>query len=403
MSLTAVHFEKISEGFENESFRDLLAEVLCDGVDKALFRYAKDPVWKEAVLQCHIRHRYGHKFESILSLYPGWLFPPGLPLQQASHHLTAKFKATFAKNFSQVADLTGGLGMDSIAFASETDSVVYIEQNQEIFTYNSHNFHRYLPNVEPILADSLQWIRNTDRIHPLSTLLYADPARRTSSDKQTNNLKSYLPDPFLLSEIANKTSLPLLLKVSPMADLNLLVSAFNGVSEVQLLAVQNELKEILLYHDRSLSKPQIKIWLCESEDAVLLFESDKLPIQSHVEIRNTPLQYLYLPHPALIKARADVFIACQENLKGFHTDARLYTSDYRISLKGWRCFEVIDFASALSHIDVPEAMIVTGKFPEKPDIIRKRHQIPESDSYLLAVTKTGKNENLWILAKKLFL
>lgn len=395
-------FSKISEGFEKGEFTDLLSEIQCDGLEKVIFRYSRDPLLKEAALQCHIRDRYRHKFQIILHRYPGWLFPPGLPLQQASHHLAANCKAKLAGNFSRVIDLTGGLGMDAIAFADQADSVVYLELNQEIYKYNAHNFLRYIPHIKPILADSIQWIRDRVHIGMQHTLLYADPARRTTSEKQTFHLKNYLPDPFILSKLADEKSLPLLIKMSPMTDLDLVASHLGGLSEVHLLAVQNELKEILILQDRHIQNPHLKIWLCGTQGNVLLFESDRFPVKGAVKIRNAPFRYLYLPHPALIKARADLHIAAQEALMGFHPEARVYTSDTRKILQGWRIFEVLDFASSLSHMNVKEAMIVTGKFPEKPDVIRKRHKIPESNSDLLVVTKTLKNDNLWILAKKLF-
>lgn len=380
-----------------------MSEILSEGLDKVLFRNANHPLRKEAALQCYIRHRYGRKFTSILSRFPGWLFPPGMPLQQASHHLTAECKAELAGNYSRIIDLTGGLGMDSIAFADKVDSVIYLEHNPEIYRYNAHNFVRYISNAKPIQADSVQWLRENVTTGMPHTLLYADPARRTTSGKQTIHLKNYLPDPHILSQLAREKSLSLIVKVSPMADIDYISHSLGGVSEVHLLAVQNELKEILLFQNQHVRYPQLKIWLCATHGNILLFEGKQLHSTKSIQIRSTPFRFLFLPHPALIKARADIQIANEVDLMGFHPEAKIYTSDVKINLKGWRVFEVIDFASSLSDlVNVSEAMIVTGKFPEKPEVIRKRHRIAESSSKLLVVTKTGKNDNLWILAKKLF-
>lgn len=398
---STVLFDRISEGFERGDFKDLSTELQSDGLEQVVFRYSKDPLLKEAALQCHIRSRYKQKFGVILERFPGWLFPPGVALQQASHHHTARFKATLAAEYSCIVDLTGGLGMDSIAFSDRHDSVIYLERNEVVFRYNYHNFRRYIPHVRPVHTDGVDWLKRFADLLG-GALLYADPARRDSAGSRALHPSDYVPDPKILADLARTKSLPLWLKVSPMADLAELSRYLGRASRVYLLAVRNELKEILLLYEQKCCTPTVETWLCGTKD-IKLVEFEGLVIQpQEVEICHTPLRYIYLPHPALIKTRADVLVASQSGLRGLHHEARFYTSDLYLEIPGWRLFERVDFASSFSKLKVSEAMITTGKFPDKPEVIRKRHRIPESDSQLLIATKTSSNKNLWILAKKLY-
>lgn len=392
-------FEKVSAALEAETYPSLQAEIEKSGFEKVLFRYARDPILRELARQYQIRHKYGRKFASLLGKYPGWLFPTGLALQQASHHYTADFKAHAGLPYSTVIDLTGGLGMDTIAFASDTRSVLYLEKNVDIYTYNAFNFSKYLPNVRPIHTDSVSWLYEVADFTP-ETLLYADPARRDVHGKKIFHPEAYEPNPAEISKIVRKGSSKLLLKVSPVADLGHLHMYIGTPSKTYLLAVHDELKEILLLYNDDNAHHTLETWLCGPEQ-ILLHKANNHIISVELTVQNTPGSYLFLPHPALVKTRADVEMAHRFGWRGFHKDARIYTSEQPDSPAGWRTFKVLKYAHALNQLEIKEAMIVTGKFPDSPETLRKRHKIAESTRYLLVVTKNSQNENLWILAEKL--
>ena len=59
---------------------------------------------------------------------PELIFPPALSVEQASSARTAAFKAGLVDG-QRLADLTGGFGADSAAFATRVAQVDYVERN----------------------------------------------------------------------------------------------------------------------------------------------------------------------------------------------------------------------------------------------------------------------------------
>ena len=57
-------------------------------------------------------------------------FPPSLALEQSSSEETAHFKASLVNG--RIADLTGGMGLDSYAFARAGCEVDYVERQADL-------------------------------------------------------------------------------------------------------------------------------------------------------------------------------------------------------------------------------------------------------------------------------
>ena len=69
-----------------------------------------------------------------------FLYPPRLNREQASSEETARYKAGSQKlPPGSVADLTGGMGIDSIAFAQTDAQVDYVERNETLCALMKHN------------------------------------------------------------------------------------------------------------------------------------------------------------------------------------------------------------------------------------------------------------------------
>ena len=54
------------------------------------------------------------------------LFPPALSVEQASSERTAQYKASLVDG-ALLIDLTGGMGVDTWAFAQQVGQVMYVE------------------------------------------------------------------------------------------------------------------------------------------------------------------------------------------------------------------------------------------------------------------------------------
>lgn len=102
-------------------------------------------------------------------------FPPALSVEQASSERTAHHKASLVGG-RLLLDLTGGMGVDSWAFAQRMARVVYVEQRPDLTDLAAHNL--------PLLGASNVTVQTGDGLMAIDNLtepadwLYLDPHRR---------------------------------------------------------------------------------------------------------------------------------------------------------------------------------------------------------------------------------
>src|ERR1035437_1410455 len=172
----------------------------------------------------------------------GILYPVQLSLEQSSSESTAKYKFTLCEG-NTLVDLTGGFGVDCCFMSENFQEVTYVERQAELCDLASHNFkalgrnhilvihsetEKYLAEMEPI-----DWI-------------FIDPARRSSSGKKVVLLSDCEPDVSVLSSRLLEKARRVMIKLSPMLDISAAVRELPDTSEIQIISVDNECKEVLL-------------------------------------------------------------------------------------------------------------------------------------------------------------
>lgn len=151
----------------------------------------------------------------------------------------------------RLADLTGGLGVDTWAFSKVAAAVLYNEMKPELAAAAEHNFREL--GVENVT------VRNC-RLEPgnvsevlgsfVPDVIFLDPARRAEDGRKVFRLEDCQPDVLkLLPELFAAAPL-ILLKLSPMADITLVCKQLQGVKEVHVVASDGECKELLLLLER---------------------------------------------------------------------------------------------------------------------------------------------------------
>lgn len=174
----------------------------------------------------------------------------------------------------QIADLTGGLGVDSWAFSKCFEKVLYNEANAELAEAVKHNFkvlgcsnievsNRLLEpeNLKDILGD----------FEP--DVIFLDPARRSAAGKKVFLLEDCQPDVLKLKDELLAASPNLLLKLSPMADITMLLQRLGpAVRQLHVVAFDGECKELLVWVQRNWSGPAE---LIIHEDGVTLGPFDR--------------------------------------------------------------------------------------------------------------------------------
>lgn len=146
-----------------------------------------------------------------------------------------------------IADLTGGLGVDSWAFSKVFGKVLYNEMQPALADAARHNFA--LLGADNIAVrncvlgeSSVQEV--LDGFQP--DIIFLDPARRAADGRKVFRLEDCQPDVLtLLPELLDACP-RVLLKLSPMADISLVCKQLGCVSQVHVVAAEGECKELLL-------------------------------------------------------------------------------------------------------------------------------------------------------------
>ena len=170
----------------------------------------------------------------------------------------------------RIADLTGGLGVDSWAFSQVFEEVLYNEMRPELADAAAHNFRELgvtnirVRNCElgmtnelcPVMAgpDRPSTVMEVlDGFRP--DVLFLDPARRAADGRKVFRLEDCQPDVLqLLPELLDACP-RVLLKLSPMADITLVCKQLGCVKEVHVVAADGECKELLLLLEKDWAGP----------------------------------------------------------------------------------------------------------------------------------------------------
>ncbi|MFY0685121.1 MAG: hypothetical protein JXR20_11250 [Balneola sp.] len=285
-------------------------------------KYPELPI-KEIVVQIASRQKAKEKL-------PEWfdneriVFPTKQNLEQASSEITAKFKARFLEGKSFM-DLTGGTGIDTFYIAQNFDSNVYVEPNVELCERAEHNFSALEANIE---------IRNTTAEEVLDEDLgkvdwvFIDPSRRDELKNRVYALEDCVPNVLELEEQLLSAANNVLIKASPMLDIKKTLRQFNSCYKVQVVAVQNEVKELLMYlKDGFDGEAEIEAWNLSSTDKDELFSFKYSEDEALIFDIGEPQKYLYEPNASLMKSGAYKNISSRFELQKLHPNTHLYTSD----------------------------------------------------------------------------
>lgn len=287
--------------------------------------------WDLALSTMESRRKIRDKVPEWYAL-PSLRYPFKLSAEQCSSTVTARYKASVAFSASGggcIADLTGGLGVDSWAFSSLFDRVLYNEMQATLSEASSYNFAVLGAGGITVRSMELAPGNLTAVLDGFSPdIIFLDPARRALDGRKVFRLEDCTPDVLsLLDELLAACPL-LLLKLSPMADISLVCKQLRFVREVHVVATGGECKELLLLLERGFSgTPRTILFEDGATLAVPLSgERDTLkPVATHG--RDTRIaQWLFEPGKAMMKAGA-YGLPCSYGLTKLEEHTHIYVGD----------------------------------------------------------------------------
>lgn len=343
---------------------------------------------------------------------PSWyankalLFPSSLSVEQCSSELTAGYKMSLIRSDEHVCDLTGGLGVDAYAFSQKANRVTYVERLEHYADVAKTNFSTLgAKNIRVIHGDGM---KVSDELKDVDTF-YIDPARRGVGDRRVFALSDCEPDlTVMLPHLLNLAS-RVIAKISPMADINHTLALLPETTEVHVLSVRNECKELLFVIERGKKEKTIPI-ICanlipEKETVGFVFtmqeEQTALPVySSNLE------SYLFEPNASLLKAGAFKVLANRYPVRKLQVNSHLYTSDILIDDFPGRKFlvdVVYSFSSSLIKRiakELPQANITVRHFPLSAEQLRLKTKIKDGGDIYLFATTLCNGERVLIKTRK---
>ena len=327
-------------------------------------------------------------------------YPNKINIEQTSSEIAANFKSNLVSGNSLI-DITGGFGVDSYYFSKKIKQVVHCEISPELSEVVAYNLDIFkVNNIQTVTCDGLEFVeKNTTKYD----WIYADPSRRNETKGKVFLLQDCLPNlPVHLDALFEKTN-HILIKLSPILDITASLNELQYVKEVHLVAVQNEVKELLFllekgYQD-SISITTVHIKKESVETFKSLYDSGAEATFS------LPKTYLYEPNPAILKSGLFNDVSHQLKIDKIQVNSHLYTSNNLVAFPG-RSFKITHILSydkkqLKKIIPSQKANITTRNFPESVAQIRKKIGFKEGGNHYIFFTTNLENKSIVLICDKI--
>ena len=315
----------------------------------------------------------------------GLIYPPKLNLEQSSSEITANYKTALINN-GELLDLTGGFGIDDYYFAKIASKVLHCELNAELSAIVQHNFKQLsISNVEFKIGDSSKVLQQIKKVNTI----YIDPSRRTNLGK-VFLLKDCEPNVVTYQDLYLAISDKVIIKAAPMLDISAALQVLKQVSEIHIVSVNNECKELLFIIEKNTkTEPDVFCALLNKErKSVYAFKYSE---EKSLQIKPQPIKkYLYEPDAAILKAGFFKSLVQNFEVLKLHQHTHLYTSENMLVKFPGKIFKIIKKTAFLNFkIDKSrsKANVVTRNFHLKPEEIKKKFKIKDGgNTYLFFCT-----------------
>lgn len=334
----------------------------------------------------------------------GIIYPPSISLEQCSSQATASYKAALVQGEVMI-DLTGGFGVDCSFMASRFKRAYYVERNLLLCDIARHNFALLgLNHVQVVNAQAEDCLASL----PQASLIYLDPARRDAGGNRVFRLQDCTPDvTALLPQLLSKSP-RILLKLSPMLDVQQALRELHCVSDIHIVSVNGECKELLLLLSAGYDG-EVHVHCINDNESFTYSLNDTPP---HAQEWNPDLNanedhiYLYEPNASIMKAGCFDHLAQQFPVLMVARNSHLFVSTTPLPHFPGRKF-IVNHITTLNDKRIKQqlgslkqANVAVRNFPIKANELRKRLRLNDGgDTYIFA-TRLTSGKNVLLLCHK---
>ena len=329
----------------------------------------------------------------------GIVYPPHISMEQCSSEQTARYKAQIAGKGAKMVDLTAGFGVDMAFMSDGFKEAVHVEQQPQLCAISSENYKRLgMHHIQVVCSDGVEYLHQMEH----ADLIFIDPARRDQHGGRTYGIADCTPNVLeIIDEMLEKSD-RVMIKLSPMLDWQKAVSDVGHVSEVHIVSVGNECKELLLIVEKT--EAPLKI-CCINDDSIFSYTLND-EIGDFCEKPTSPA-YLYEPNASVMKAGCFDLISKRFGISQPDANSHLFISDKAIENFPGRGF-VIDRICTMNKRELKEALtgidkanIATRNFPLSVADLRKRLKLKDGGEVYIFATTDAKKGHLLMVCRKI--
>ncbi len=360
-----------------------------------LLRANGDPEKIDKIIQKKCRRKAAKKLAATLSIAPDFYFPTELSVEQCTADDLADFHASLISSGWRVVDLTAGLGIDDFHIARKASEVLSIEVDPAVASAIGKNAEALrLHNIQSICADCKVWLKSN---HNCYDIAFIDPARRGTNGERLYSLALCQPNVIELLDDIKRIAPRLIIKVSPMLDIDKVIAELRNVKAVYAVGTKCECKELLVYIDFTY-KGSVQIYAVTIGEEIIRKNSD-FPILDIENVNPKVGDIVGEPWPSVMKIHPRGMFAGQ-----MHPSTLLFLNPAEgFPGERYRIERVESFSSsALRRLarEGVEASVAVRNFPLTADELRKRLKSKESSEMRLMATTVGPdNKTLMFLHK----
>ena len=385
----------------NTNVQQFISENLKTDITKLILKGSpfSDVSIQELASQIVAKQKAEHKLASWFRTQQIY-YPSKINIEQTSSEHTANYKSNLV-NGASIIDITGGFGIDCFYFSKRFEAVTHCEINAELSTIVAHNFKQLkINNITTFSGDAFDFLRSTKEKFDC---IYIDPSRRDAVKGKVFLLQDCIPNvPENIDFLFSKTN-QILIKTSPILDITSAINELKFVKEVHVIAIHNEVKELLFLLDKEHSKSiEIKTVNIGKEETKTFHFTYKEDLYSDY---SEPLSYLYEPNSAILKSGGFHQITNQLNVSKLQQHSHLYTADILLDFPGrtFKIEQVLSYDKKKLKKLLPEnkANITIRNFPKTVAQIRKETKIKEGGTIFIFFTTNFKNELTVVICRKI--
>jgi hypothetical protein len=388
---------KVPEWVEVPSLRFpyLLSAEQCSSTETA--NYKAMQIWEEV---CPLK-------PSTKSTPPKQVWAPPSYAAEGGHRFQ---RAHLLPDKIRIADLTGGLGVDSWAFAKAGFKVLYNDMRPELVEAARFNFKELgLKDVQ--FSNAEVKAGEIDRILDgfKADVFFMDPARRDSSGGKVFRIADCSPDVTALLQELFSHARYVLIKLSPMLDIAQGARDLGQqVREIHVVGADGECKELLFLLDRE-HQGEFTITVYDNGSTISFSPADERDSTAN---SGEPQGYLFEPGKALLKAGCFKLISQRFGIAKAGINTHLYFAQEPIPEltplgKWFRIEETCHLDKrGIQYIGTkyPQANVTARSVPLSSEELKKRLGVSSGSTgvHIFAIHHDASGENLLVAATRAY-